>query len=104
MILLIAAAVLTCIIEAPIVYFYLPKQIRANLILNIVLINLITNLTLNTCSLIFYSWGFVIVAELIIPIIEAYMYRYCYPQINIKKLLFICYLANAASFGFGLCL
>ena len=89
---LIIAATLTCLIESPIVYLYLHKQAKKDLILNIILINLITNLILNVTNMLISSVIFVLIAEAVIPVIEAYMYRYCYPSINIKKLLFICYL------------
>lgn len=101
---LLIAAGLTCIIETLIISIIFKKEKLQNLILNIVLINLITNLTLNILNIIIQSPNFVIGAEIIIPAIEAVMYQYCYPKIKISKWLTICYIANAVSFGIGLLL
>ena len=96
------AATLTCIIELPIIYFCFRKERLSNLISNIVLINLITNLTLNVANILIQSNMFVYSAEIIIPAIEAAMYQYCYHKISITKWLIVCYMANAISFGLGL--
>ena len=99
---LILAAVLTCVIELPIIYCSFKKEQCPKLVSNIILINLITNLTLNILNIFIGSISFVIGAELLIPAIEAVMYQYCYHNIKIGKLLIVCYIANAISFGLGL--
>ena len=48
---LILAAVLTCVIELPIIYFSFKKEQCPKLVSNIILINLITNLTLNILNI-----------------------------------------------------
>ncbi len=97
----VLAAVLTCATEAPVVYLSLKKDRPKDLISNIILINLITNLSLNLLNFIIRSVIFVLAAELLIPIIEAFMYRYCYPKIPMAKLLIVTYIANAVSLGLG---
>ena len=104
---LAVAAFLTCLLETPIVWGFLRNDKCKDLILNCVLINLITNLTLNSSTYLLVYAGiqttvFVWIAELIIPVIEAYMYRYCYSNISIKKLLLMAYIANAVSYITGL--
>ena len=104
---LAVTAFLTCLLETPIVWGFLRKDKCKDLMLNCVLINLITNLTLNSTVYLLVYAGirpevFILIAELIIPVIEAYMYRYCYSHISIKKFLLMAYIANAVSFFIGL--
>ncbi len=107
---ILIAAGLTCFIETVIVSIIMKQEKLQNLKLNTILINLITNLTLNI-SLIVLSLvglktefinGFTIAAELIIPIVEYFMFLYCYPQLNKKKLFFTSLMANAITFAVGL--
>ena len=100
-ILFLFAAILTCIAEAPIIYLALRKNKPKKLFLCIILINLTTNLSLNIANLFFQSFAFIILAELVIPIMEAYMYRLFYPKISAANLLSITYIANAFSLGIG---
>lgn len=109
MLILAIAAILTCILEAPIVYLFLSRNKCQDILLNIVLINVITNVTLNMVLSIlrFYQVPttlFTLIAEGVIPIIEAWMYKYCYRHIPIGKLLFLCYIANLFSYWTGLLL
>lgn len=106
---MLIAAILTCCIETSIMLIFLNKEQLKYLTLNVILINLITNLTLNLLILLFvacniYHVWFVIIAELIIPIIEYFMFRYYYSQINQKKLFLLCWIANIASVTIGLLL
>ena len=107
MLILAVAAILTCILEAPIVYLFLSRNKCQNILLNIVLINVITNVTLNMVLSIlrFYqapTTAFTFIAEGIIPIIEAWMYKYCYKHIPVGKLLILCCIANLFSYLTGL--
>lgn len=107
MLILAIAAILTCILEAPIVYLFLSRNKCQDILLNIVLINVITNVTLNMVLSIlrFYqapTTAFTFIAEGIIPIVEAWMYKYCYRHIPIGKLLLLCYIANLFSYLTGL--
>lgn len=109
MLILAIAAILTCILEAPIVYLFLSRNKCQNILLNIILINVITNVTLNMVLSIlrFYQVPttlFTLIAEGIIPIIEAWMYKYCYKPIPVGKLLILCYMANLFSYLTGLLL
>lgn len=112
MVMLIKALVLTLLLEAPIIWLglgvHMPAEEKGKLIVNFLLINAITNITLNTCILalgFFLSgpigWGMVLLAELIIPVIEAWMYSYTTKEFSMKRLLVVCYLANAVSFLLG---
>ena len=101
---ILLAAVLACIIETIIVLAVLKQDQLKNLLLNIVLINLITNLTLNLSIMLLTLLGvnatiFVIIAELAIPIVEFFMFKYCYPKLNKRKLFLTCCLANVVSFS-----
>ncbi len=109
MLILAIAAILTCILEAPIVYLFLSRNKCQDILLNIVLINVITNVTLNmVLSILRFhqvpTTLFTLIAEWIIPIIEAWMYKYCYKHIPIGKLLLLCYIANLFSYLTGLLL
>lgn len=112
MIMIISALVLTLLLEAPVIWLGLGMHMHAEdkgkLVVNFLLINGITNITLNTCILAFgfflsgpIGWGIVLLAELIIPIIEAKMYHYTTKEFSMKRLLVVCYLANVVSFLLG---
>lgn len=72
------------------------------LVLNFLLINCITNLSLNTLVLIFGIHYFTLGLELIIPIIEAYMFKYAGVTQNRKSILITCFIANLLSFIIGI--
>ena len=107
---IIVAAILTCFIETLIITRLLKQYKLKSLISNTIIINLITNLTLNitTICLIFLDVNFeirnyfIVIAELTIPIVEYFMFRYCYPQISKIKLLTTSGIANILSFSIGL--
>lgn len=107
---ILIAAGLTCFIETILISLIMKQEKLQNLKLNTILINLITNLTLNL-SLVILSWlqvtpfcinGFTIIAEFIIPIAEYFMFSYCYPQIKKKKLFLTSLILNVITFIIGL--
>lgn len=100
-----AAAILTILIEAVIIIpaFYKHSLNKRQLVFNVILVNAITNITLN---LIVYMAGslrlYVIVAgELVIPVIEGLMYKAGTLKLSDKRIIGICYLANIVSFSVG---
>lgn len=112
MVMIIKALFLTLLLEAPVIWLGLGihthAKERGKLVVNFLLINSITNIILNTCILAFgfffggpIGWGIVLLAELIIPLIEAKMYHYTTKEFSVKRLLVVCYLANAVSFLLG---
>lgn len=105
---LLEAVLLTCLIETPLICQLFSKYKLKSLIFNTILINCITNLTLNLFVIAFHNitWIciFICIAELLIPIIEWQMFLYCYNELPLKKVLFISYFVNACSFIIGLCI
>ncbi len=101
--------ILTLILEFPIIWISFGRRTKNKMRLfgNFVLINAITNLCLNAGIVFdtYYSVGFgssgILIAELIIPAIEAVMFRYATKEISWKRLLITCYIANAVSFLVG---
>ncbi len=106
---LLIATLITLVLEAPVIWFCLGRYAEntKKLMGNFILINGITNLTLNTAifmlGLLYVDWieQFVIIAELVIPIIEAGMFYFTTKEFSLKKLIVICYIANAISFLLG---
>ena len=103
---------LTWGLEAAVIWFgmgiLVPKGRRGKFISNFVLINAITNLSLNFLKLLmslflgtYIVWGIVIVLELMIPVIEAKMYRYTTSAFSLKRAIVTCYIANLFSFFVG---
>ena len=102
------ALVITLVLEAPVIWLRLGKDAKdkKKFMLNFVLINAITNITLNTCVLLGFMLGpilyiGIIAAELVIPLIEAKMYQYTTKEFTWKELVVACYIANAVSFFIG---
>ena len=98
----------TLVLEAPVIWFGLAKHAsnKMRFMVNFVLINAITNITLNTCIMCSFMLGpivyiGIILAELMIPLIEAKMYQYTTKEFSWKKLVIVCYIANAVSFLLG---
>ncbi len=102
------AVVLTILIESLIIIpaFYKYSVSKRQLILNVILINAITNITLN--SVLYMSgslwWYSVIAGELVIPAIEGLMYKAGALRLGTKRVIGICYIANIVSFFMGILL
>lgn len=102
---LLWALLLTILIEAVVILPLFRKYSDSfkRLCINFILINAITNLTLNLCIFCFSLNTVVIVMmELMIPLIEAFMYKVGHVEAGEKRLIGVCYLANAISFTLGL--
>ena len=111
---LLGAVILTIGIESLIL---IPKFLpyspsKKKLIINAVLINVITNIILNLMLAAVeilaagrmnqgVRLGMIIIGELVIPLVEAYMYEMGEVQLTRKHVIAICYLANILSFGIG---
>lgn len=72
------------------------------LTINFVLINCITNLSLNIIVHIFGIGHYILILELLIPIIEAYMFRYAGVTRSGKAIFATCFAANLLSFIVGI--
>ena len=109
---ILIAAGLTCFIETILASLIMKREKLHHLKLNTILINAITNLTLNISIVILSILqatngiinGFTICAELMIPVVEYFMFQYCYPNLNKKKLLITSVILNATTFILGLML
>jgi len=113
---LLGAAIFTIGIEGLILIpRFLPCSLsKKKLITNIILINIITNIILNLMltaidllvaeTAMFHGMrlAITILAELLIPLAEAIMYEMGELQMERKRVIAICYLANALSFGIGM--
>ena len=102
LILLISALLITLLIESVIVLPLFHKHCNSfsKLVINFILINAITNLTLNTLIVIGIAsanW-----LELIIPLIEAALFSYTGIKRSRKAIILICYIANFFSWAIGL--
>ena len=107
---LLGAVILTIGIESLIL---IPKFLpyspsKKKLIINVVLINVITNIILNLMLAVAeilvagsLRLSMIIIGELLIPLVEAYMYEMGEVQLARKHVIAICYLANILSFGIG---
>ncbi|MBQ8624634.1 MAG: hypothetical protein IJ419_00480 [Agathobacter sp.] len=109
------ALLLTLVLEAPVIWLGLGTRIsegnKRKLIVNFVLINAITNIAFNTLLYAFSLFILtlsgiilvyvIVILELIIPFIEAKMYRYTTNEFSMKRLLVTCYIANIVSFLLG---
>jgi len=95
---------LTIIIEFPIVWFLMNKQYRdKRLAITIILMNTITNLSLNTCIEYLHAvdyYNLVTIGEILVVISEAFVLRYIY-DLGWKRCLMISLVANIASFVIG---
>jgi len=111
---LLGAAIFTIGIEGLILIpRFLPCSLsKKKLITNIILINIITNIILNLMLAAVeilaagrmnqgVRLGMIIIGELLIPLVEAYMYEMGEVQLARKHVIAICYLANILSFGIG---
>lgn len=102
---MIIVAVLTIILEVPFVYFTLGKMVgdKKKLVVNSVLINIITNVSLSMCSIIANMMRasieilILIPLEMLIVIIEACMYRYATKEVTLKIAMVISFFANLFS-------
>lgn len=72
------------------------------LVINFILINCITNLSLNILVLIFNINLFTLALELIIPVAEAYMFEYAGVNRRRSTIVTICFIANILSFIIGI--
>ena len=99
------AVILTILLESLIVIpKFLPSSPdRKKLIINIILINIITNVALNLIlsPMEKARMAVMIAGELLIPFIEAVLYEMGGLQMERKSVVAVCYLANAWSFGVG---
>lgn len=109
------ALLLTLVLEAPVIWLGLGTCIsegnKRKLIVNFILINAITNIAFNTLLYAFSLFILtlsgiilvyvIVILELIIPFIEAKMYRYTTNEFSMKRLLVTCYIANIVSFLLG---
>lgn len=99
--------ILTILIELTLLYIVFKDKYK-KFFLNIILINAITNLTLNCIyfALILLEQKniniFIIFFEILIPLIECCMFKFCYNDIDIKKNLLIFYIVNIISFTVGI--
>lgn len=94
-------ASLTFLLELPITFIFLNPKKYKNVIKNCLLINFITNLSLNLI-LLFYRTNIIIyILEIIIIIIEYLMWKSKYKNIN-KKLLNMTIFSNIFSYLIGL--
>ena len=112
---LLGAVILTIGIESLVLTpIFLPyASNRRKLILNVILINVITNITLNLILVVVdfriletkmlhrMRWFLILLGELLIPLLEAFLYEQGDLQIGRKRVIETCYLANALSFGVG---
>lgn len=102
---LLWALLLTILIEAVVILPLFRKYSDSfkRLCINFILVNAITNLTLNL-FILFFSLNVVmiLVMELLIPLIEAFMYKVGHVKATWKRLTVVCYLSNVLSFTLGL--
>lgn len=102
---LILALAMTIILEGMIILPSFRSHCKSfnKLLINFVLINCITNLSLNTLLLFVgkQHTTILIILELCIPLIEAYLFRFVGTTRNKKFTIIICYIANAFSFIIG---
>lgn len=98
---LVFALLLTLIVECFVILPLFSRHCnnRNKLVYNFILINAITNLSLN--SLILAGMDKIILAELIIPLIEAALFIYVGVKRSKLSIILICYVANLLSFGLG---
>ncbi len=98
----------TFLLEAPVVGYGLVRNVsdKRKLWMNFAIINAITNITINTFVMLGNWAGIwlapgIIIAELVIPLVEAKMYQYTTDELSWKRLVVTCYIANAISFLLG---
>lgn len=102
---LIIAMAATVILEVPVVFAGFKRYRPKNIIVNAVLVNLITNMTLNLLR----NFGIatstlgLLVAETVVIIVEIGMYYYCTREAKVpmKRILLTTVAANAFSFSAG---
>lgn len=102
---LLWALLLTILIEAVVILPLFRKYSDSfkGLCINFILVNAITNLTLNLIILFFsLNVVMILVMELLIPLIEAFMYKVGHVKATWKRLTVVCYLSNVLSFTLGL--
>lgn len=97
------ALIVTLIIESLIIFpcFRSHCDNLRKLAINFLLINAITNLSLNILVGIFGVSTFALLLELIIPLVEARMFRYAGVTGKRRFIVIICYIANLLSFAIG---
>lgn len=106
---LAVALFLTIILEFPVIWFGMMRfaENQKKIFGNFLLINGITNLTLNVGILLILMihgrsfWVETYIVELIIPMMEAIMFAFTTKEFSWKRLLITCYIANAVSFLLG---
>lgn len=77
----------------------------SKLILNFILINAITNISLNTILIISRGrFDITLLGELFIPLIEAQLFKIAGVTRNRKSTIIICYFANFLSYVVGICI
>lgn len=105
---LLKALFFTIIIELPIVYLFIGKKNRDRyLFWTIILINVVTNLTMNgiisVAEILSYSSLydlFILLMEIIVIIAEALMYKRIY-KLKVSRCILISIIANVASYFIG---
>jgi len=102
---LIVAFLATVILEIPVIYAAFRRYRPRNIILNSILINGVTNLTLNLFRFVglVYSTAILLCAEAIIVLVEIGMFYYCTRDVEIpmKRIILACLASNAFSFSVG---
>ena len=98
-------AFVTNLIEMPVIFVVFKRYSdnHKRLVINIILINIITNMSLNSILVTGFlentpRYIFVAVMELLIPLWEALMYYKTLNGIGKAKLIVTCYIANILSF------
>lgn len=95
----IAAVAITIIFEYPIIRLSFGKQ--KNIVANVALINSITNIALNMIVMTILDIRYVLIPEMIIVLVEMYMYKWCYKALSNKRVFITSLLANTVSFIIG---
>lgn len=104
--LLLAMAVLTTILEAPFVLIGFRKSEYKHKVLLLILVNSLTNIVLNSILLAFmhsfdWYWTMVFILEVLVVVSEAVLYRVYIKDLSPKRIAIVCILANLFSFVLG---
>lgn len=92
-------ALLTFILELLITLLFLYPTKYNNVIINCLLINFITNLSINLILCFYRTELFIYILEVFVILIEFLLWSNCYK--NKKKILIMCIFANVFSYSVG---